>query len=707
MLAFDLFGIAGDQLLVLFFGFLMFLVLLTGVATAFSKFYRKPGPEEAIVRTGVGGLRAITGRGMIVVPLIQEAHVMDLSVKRILIARDSEDGLICKDNMRADIKVTFFVRVNNQMEDIKTVAETIGPRRASEQIRLEELFEAKFSEALKTVGKNFDFVQLYTDRDQFKEQILRVIGTDLNGYVLDDCAIDYLEQTPLDRLSPTNILDAQGIKKITELTAAEKVKENHFTREKEKTLKKQDVEAQEAILELEKQRIEAVEKQQREIASITAREQAEAARVQEEERLKSESARIRTEEELQVQEENKQRQVIVAQRNKEKTDGVEQERVLRDRELEATERARVVGIADIEKEKAIEVERKNIQEVIRERVTVERAVVEEQQKMKDTEAFMSADREKTVAVTLAEKDAQEALVKQVKAAEASKSSAELNSQQAVIEAEARRASAEKDTQATKMLAEAKAADHAAIGLADAEVMVATADATEKTGTAEANVLQKKAVAEAKGMEAKASAIEKEGTAEATVMQLKFSSEADGIQQKAEAMKLFDSVGKEHEEFKLKLNKEKEIEIAAIHTQKDIAEAQSNIVGQALKTARIDIVGGESTFFNQIVDSVKAGKSVDRFIHNSETMTDIKQTFFNGDPDYFRNKLTDFAGQFNMSFEDVKDLSVVGLIGRMLTMADTDEAQSELRRMLDKVTGTSLASRKVSTLVTDPAESAQS
>jgi uncharacterized membrane protein YqiK len=707
MLAFDLFGIAGDQLLVLFFGFLMFLVLLTGVATAFSKFYRKPGPEEAIVRTGVGGLRAITGRGMIVVPLIQEAHVMDLSVKRILIARDSEDGLICKDNMRADIKVTFFVRVNNQMEDIKTVAETIGPRRASEQIRLEELFEAKFSEALKTVGKNFDFVQLYTDRDQFKEQILRVIGTDLNGYVLDDCAIDYLEQTPLDRLSPTNILDAQGIKKITELTAAEKVKENHFTREKEKTLKKQDVEAQEAILELEKQRIEAVEKQQREIASITAREQAEAARVQEEERLKSESARIRTEEELQVQEENKQRQVIVAQRNKEKTDGVEQERVLRDRELEATERARVVGIADIEKEKAIEVERKNIQEVIRERVTVERAVVEEQQKMKDTEAFMSADREKTVAVTLAEKDAQEALVKQVKAAEASKSSAELNSQQVVIEAEARRASAEKDTQATKMLAEAKAADHAAIGLADAEVMVATADATEKTGTAEANVLQKKAVAEAKGMEAKASAIEKEGTAEATVMQLKFSSEADGIQQKAEAMKLFDSVGKEHEEFKLKLNKEKEIEIAAIHTQKDIAEAQSNIVGQALKTARIDIVGGESTFFNQIVDSVKAGKSVDRFIHNSETMTDIKQTFFNGDPDYFRNKLTDFAGQFNMSFEDVKDLSVVGLIGRMLTMADTDEAQSELRRMLDKVTGTSLASRKVSTLVTDPAESAQS
>ena len=703
MLAFELLGMDEQQLIVVVFGGLALLVLLAGFVTAFSKFYRKPGPEEAIVRTGVGGLTTITGKGMIVVPLIQEAHLMDLSVKRVLIARDGEDGLICQDNMRADIKVTFFVRVNNQPEDIKTVAETIGPRRASAQDKLEELFEAKFSEALKTVGKNFDFVKLYTERDQFKEQILRVIGTDLNGYVLDDCAIDYLEQTPLERLNPTNILDAEGIKKITELTAAEKVKENHFTREKEKTLKKQDVEAQEAILELEKQRVEAVEKQKREIASISSREQAEAAKVQEEERLKAETARIRAAEEIAVQEENKQRQVLVAQRSKERTDGVEQERVVRDRELESTERERVVGLAAIEKEKAIEVEKKNIQDVIRERVAVERAVVEEQERIKNTEAFMGADREKTVAVTLAEKEAQEQLVKQVKAAEAAKAAADLTAEQVVVEAEARRASAEKDTTATKMLAEAKAADHAAIGLAEAEVMVAKADATERTGTAEANVLQKKAVAEAKGQEAKAAAIEKEGTAEASVMQLKFTSEANGIQEKAEAMKLFDSVGKEHEEFKLKLNKEKDIEIAAINTQKDIAEAQSNIVGEALKTARIDIVGGESTFFDQIVNSIKAGKSVDRFVHNSETVTDVKQTFFNGDPDYFKTKLTGFASQFNVSFEDVKDLSVTALIAKLLTMADTDESRSELTRMLDTVAGTSIANRKIASLASGSSE----
>ena len=61
----------------------------------------------------------------------------------------------------------------------------------------------------------------------------------------------------------------------------------------------------------------------------------------------------------------------------------------------------------------------------------------------------------------------------------------------------------------------------------------------------------------------------------------------------------------------------------------------------------------------------------------------------------------------MNFEDVKDLSITALIGRMLTMASTDEARSELTRMLDKVTGTSFASSKVSSLVNGPVDSAKS
>jgi uncharacterized membrane protein YqiK len=687
----------GEVILTFAVGLVVLFFVVLAAAFLASRFYRKVGPEEAIVRSGAGGLRAVTGAGMLVVPVVHRWETMDLSVKRIEIKRKAEQGLICRDNMRADIEVAFFVRVNNTREDILNVAQALGCQRASEQPALIELFDAKFSEGLKTVGKRFDFVELYEERDRFKEEILKVIGTDLNGYVLDDCAIDYLEQTPLEVLNPQNILDAEGIKKITDLTAREIVLANDITREKEKTLKKQDVEAREAILALERQQIEAEEKQKREIAEVTARQAAEARMVQEQERLKAEQARIRTEEEIQVAEQNKDRQIIVAQRNKERTDAVELERVTRDRDLEATERERAVSLAQIDKDKAVEVEKRNIQEVIRERVAVERSVVEEQERIKDTEQFAGADRQKRVQVTRAEMTAQEELVKQVKAADAAKQAAELRAEQVVIEAEADRQASERQMQATKMLAEAKTADEAASGLAEANVITAKAGAIEKQGTAEANVLERKAVAEARGLEALATAKEKEGTAEANVMELKFHSEAQGIEEKANAMKLFDGVGREHEEFKLRLNKDKDIEIAAIAAQREIAEAQAGIVGEALKNARIDIVGGETTFFDKIVDSIKGGKAVDRFVHNSETITDIKNTFFNGNPEYFKQKLEQLIGQFNLSADDVKDLSVAALIAKMMGMTDRDETRSELTRLLDMVKNLGLSEKQVGSL----------
>jgi uncharacterized membrane protein YqiK len=53
---------------------------------------------------------------MVVVPVLHRAEPMDISVKRIEIARQGED-LICR-KLRADIQVAFFVRVNNTERDI-------------------------------------------------------------------------------------------------------------------------------------------------------------------------------------------------------------------------------------------------------------------------------------------------------------------------------------------------------------------------------------------------------------------------------------------------------------------------------------------------------------------------------------------------------------------------------------------------------------
>jgi uncharacterized membrane protein YqiK len=680
----------------------------------FIKMYKKAVQGEALIRTGAGNAK-VSFSGIIAIPVLHKLEVMDITLKSLTIERLAKDGLICKDNMRADIKVTFFIRVNKTQQDVIHVAQSIGAARASDIAQLEILFDAKFSEALKTVGKHFEFVELYNSRAEFKEKILEEIGTDLNGYVLDDCAIDYVEQTSIADLNEQNILDAQGIKKIIELTAAEKMKSNLIEREKEKTIKKQDVEARETILELDKQLTEKEEQQKREIESIKAREKAEIEKVQQENALKSEQARIQKEEEVGVSEENKDRQIIAARLNKEKTEAVEQERVEQARSLEATERERVVELAQIEKEKSLEVERRNIQEVIRERVTVEKSTVEEEEKIKDTRAKAEAERNKSVAITVAEQKAQEALVQEIKAAEAAKTAAESLADKALIDAQAEKEAADHRATAIKTMSEAEAAQKAAIGLSEAQVMTAKAEAREKEGDAEASVIEMKADAEAKGIrmkgfaqaeadekqgfanatvekemgqvraevtEKQAVADEKKGLAEAKVIAEKLKADAEGIKEKAAAMKALDGAGMEHEEFKIRLQKDLEVELARIGVEQSIAEAQAKVLGEAMKSANIDIIGGESQFFNQIVGSMSRARSIDSLVNGSEVLRDVKDAFMNTEEgNSFKANLGGLLKSFGMTSDDLKNVTISALFLRMMANAQDDAVKSGLQHLM--------------------------
>ncbi|HWB81894.1 MAG TPA: SPFH domain-containing protein, partial [Nannocystaceae bacterium] len=501
-------------------------VILLGLVALIAKFYRQIDQGKALIVNKMGKEPLVSFTGATVFPVIHRAEVMDISVKTIEISRTAKDGLICADNIRADIKVAFFVRVNKTVEDVLKVAQTIGCARASDSETLETLFTAKFSEALKTVGKRLDFEELYTKRHEFKEQILQVIGQDLNGYALDDCAIDYLEQTPLSSLDPHNILDAHGIRKITEITAGQNILTNDLRREEEKKIKKKNTETAEATMELDRQQADAAFKQQREIASVKAREEAEASRIQSEERKKSELARIKVDEELAINEENKRRQIEVAIKNRERVVLVEQERVVKDQQLEAIGRERETELKRIEKEKALEAQRKEIADIIRSRVAVDKTVAEEEERIKDVRVVAAAKRAKDAKIIEAEAQAEQELVKQIKAAQAGEEAAKFAAKQRLVLADAELEASDRTARAQMRLAEGTQAESAAAGLAAVRVKGADAAAIEKLGAAEARVHLQKMEAEARGREqqgladvkvreANAVATERTGAAEAS------------------------------------------------------------------------------------------------------------------------------------------------------------------------------------------------
>jgi transcription antitermination factor NusB len=124
-------------------------------------------------------------------PILQNYEVVDISVKKLEIHRKGKDGLVCKDNIRADITVAFYIRVEASVESVRKVAQMLTPERVSDLAQLRELFEAKFSEALKTAGKQMEFHELFTERIKFRDQIQSTIGKDLDGdtYVEPDMVL--------------------------------------------------------------------------------------------------------------------------------------------------------------------------------------------------------------------------------------------------------------------------------------------------------------------------------------------------------------------------------------------------------------------------------------------------------------------------------------------------------------------------------------
>ncbi|MBP3076595.1 hypothetical protein WP39_03795 [Streptomyces sp. 604F] len=640
------------------------LLILIALLLVVTRLFRKVEQGKALIVSKVRSVD-VTFTGQVVLPVLHKAETLDISVKTLEISRTGREGLICRDNIRADIRIQFFLRVNKTVEDVIRVAQSIGTARASDAGALQEFFNAKFSEALKTVGKQLDFTDLYTQREEFRDRIIAVIGTDLNGYSLEDAAIDYVEQTPLAQLDAQNILDAQGIRKITELTAAEHVRTNEFQRHEEKEITRQDVDAREAILELERRRSDAEIRQRREIETLRSREEAEIARVGEEERLRAQTAFLHTEENLGVQRENQAREIAVAQKNRERVIAVESERIEKDRLLEVIARDRETELTRIAADKEVEAERRDIAEVIRERVAVDRTVAEQEESIKRLRAVEEAERDRQALVIAAEAVAQEQLVKDIKAAEAAEQAAVHRANEELTLAEARVKAAGLDAQAKLKLAEGIQAEQAAEGLARVQVQEKEADALEKTGLAEAQATEARLRAEAEGERAKALA-RAEGTAaqasaDAAAVGEKLKAEAAGLTEKAAAMAALDEASRGHEEYRLRLAAEKEIRLAGLQAQKEVAEAQATVLATGLESADINIVGGESVFFDRIVDSVSFGKGLDAFVGNSATAQRLGADWLDGTSS-FTGDLTSVLS--SVTSGGLRDLSASALMGRL-------------------------------------------
>jgi uncharacterized membrane protein YqiK len=717
---------SGDILIMLVVG-LVVLAIIGGCGfVILSKFYRKVDQGHALIINKMNDEPVVTFTGGVVWPIIHKAEIIDISVKRIDIDRRAKNGLICKDYLRADINVNFFVRINPTRENVLEVAQTIGCARASDLQALDELFSAKFSEALKTAGKQFEFAELFNKRDGFREKVKEVIGKDLNGFVLEDVAIDYLEQTDLACMNVNDTNDAQGIEKIVRITKDKLVIEAQLSNEAEAKIAAEDVKKWERIkqAEREKAKIDEQTLQAKEEARILREREVSSKELTKNKEI--ELQRKNDEAEILAAEQAKQRRVEAALKDREKALLIKEEENMAEKMRLAKEREEMEVLLELQKKTKAEQETAKLKEA-------EGLKIETEEKNKTKVEQEQAERSKISTIIIAQAEAEELRIKEQEKAEARKKVAEVESLQASfdlkkteIEAESQKMRAEAQAFEKERLADAQAKEFAATEMAKVQVERDREDLRKiriDNDDLELNIVDRrgsidaenqKRVGEAKAAniraegKAKAANIQDEGMAHAEQLRLKGlasadvdernvniteraneieanrirqikMAEAEGLSKLADAQKLMDSISQEREEFRLKLEKQTEIELSKIEVRRDIAHAQASVLSEAFKSTDIKIIGGDGDFFDRFVKSASMAQSIDGMVDNSTTLQALSSNYLDGSSDLLK-EVGSVLSSPSLGASNLRDVSLTAFLTHLLGSA-TGERKDQLEQIL--------------------------
>lgn len=535
-------------------------------------------------------------------------------------------GIHCKDNIRADIEVSFYLNASS----VDKIAQSFSQEQLTNPKAFGEFFVSKLSEALKTAARLYDFVDLMDHRDQFRESVVKVLSDDLYGFSLDDVTIRSIEQFPVDELDDHNILDIQGKEKVTNITASKltsitQIEEDALTATTERKSK-----GEQSRLQLNKNLEEEKAKTEREIKVIRAREKSATVESEEAERKRQEEAKINADQAIEITRQNTERDVEVAKVQNKQVVGVEEQKVEKVVRLAKIETETEAQQKQLENDVLIEEKNKGVAEVKAQRVSIEKSIAEQEEETKDIHAFKDAERKKKVILTQAEADAEAEKTRIVVAATANKERAILNAETEQTNMEVGLRKAKTEAEGKVATADARRAELAAEGLAEAEVKIRNAEADKLAG------------------ETAAENARRIGLAEVEVTQKRY-----------EVMdKLPDSV-RQHEINLKEMDINKEMSIRAIEKDEKVETERAVASAEMYKNAQIKIVG-DASVLKGMQDGMRSGARIDSLINSSDLLSKVAQPYLNGEKDLPAD-IKDIAKELNVNPNSLLSMSLAQLM----------------------------------------------
>jgi flotillin len=420
---------------------------LVALIAAVNRLWRKASANMAFVLTGGKQARVIVDGGAFVIPVVHHVTPVSLETMRLNVERRGTHALITKDNLRVDLSAEFYIKVQANQEDILQAARSLGGR-SVEPGAVSELVQEKLVSALRTVAATKELVELHAKRDEFASAVQQIVTHDLasNGLSLETVTISALDQTDPTQLQERNVFDAQGLRKIAEITMKAKVERNEIEQESSRMVVTKNVATRKQVLDMERDQAEFEAEQKTKVANVRAGREREVAEF-----------KLAQDEAISRRDIEKMKMIETAE--VERTLAVEQAQVAKQVALIATMREQET--AEILKKQAVEVAERTKEVAVAQKER-ERAAAQAQVLTAEAEREKAKQQVTTVTVTAeADREAQKKLIaaqQEVKQKQLrDQTEADVLAYMSVKQAEGERQAAEMQYEARLRLAEADAA----------------------------------------------------------------------------------------------------------------------------------------------------------------------------------------------------------------------------------------------------------
>ena len=431
------------------------LIALLAIGIVFARLYKRSTKETAFVRTGLGGQKVIMDGGAIVLPVFHERVLVNMNTLKLEVQRRERESLITKDRMRVDVTAAFFVRVKQTEEAVSIAAQTLGTRTMSPD-ELKALVEDKFVDALRATAATMTIQELQDMRRDFVQAVQNAVAEDLekNGLELESVSLTSLDQTDKQFFNPNNAFDAEGLTRLTEQTEARRKQRNDVEQDTEVQVRTKNLDATRQKLTIEKDQEFASLSQQREIENTRAEQSALIATQQAERSREAEAAKIEAERQVAQKRIEAEREVKSAE--------IDKNLAVQTREIELERKTETLRA---EQRKQVEIARQDMQIAIanksREQSEADAAAnearagaVQAEEGVNTARQVAIAEREKSIQLIEAAKEAEQNAIAVKVSASAEKEAALDRAEAITIEARARQSAALAEAEGKRAINEA-------------------------------------------------------------------------------------------------------------------------------------------------------------------------------------------------------------------------------------------------------------